>query len=142
MDDDWTSFCDVGSSFAGVTLSQSEYLRVETAYLEAALAFLDEDQAPDLRVVGLEIRNDRLNATIDGSILARADLISVCRSVLREEFWCKLEAAERFVHFGRDYYMYVGVVNSCENAILRTTGLGLFVEEFHSPYLIGEEEGA
>jgi hypothetical protein len=140
--DDWTSFSDVGRSFCCVTLSRDEYLRVESAYVEAASAFLAEDRAPELRVVGLEIRDDRPSAAVEGSVVARADFDSVCRSVLRGEFWCKFEADRRFVHFGWDYYMYVGVMNPCERSILRATALGLFVEDFTSPYLLVDEEKA
>ncbi len=140
LKDEWTSFSDVGRSFDGLILSQDEYLRVESAYVEAASAFLAEDRAPGLRVVGLEIRDDRPSAPVEGSVITQADFPSVCRSVLRREFWCKLEADDRFVHFGWDYYMYVGVVNPCERSILRAEALGLFVEDFESPYLLADEE--
>lgn len=131
--DDWTSFRDVGRSFDGVKLSHDEYLRVESAYVDAASAFLAEDRAPELRVVGLECVH-RPGALVEGAVVARADFASVCRAVLREEFWCKLEADDRFVHFGWDYYMYVGVMNPCDGSISRAEALGLFVEDFESPY--------
>lgn len=138
--EEWTSFSDVGRSFCSVALSQEEYLRVESAYVEAAASFLAEDQAPELRVFGLEIRGDRPSAPIEGALVARANLAAVCRSVLRGEIWCKLEADGRFVHFGWDYYMYIGVMRPCEDAISRARSLGLFVEEFESPYLVVDEE--
>jgi len=133
--DEWTSFSDVGRSFSGTTLSREEYLRVESAYVEAAAAFLAEDRAPELRVVGLEIRGDRPTAPVEGSHVARGAFAGVCQSILRDEFWCKLEADGRFVHFGWDFYMYVGVLNPCERAIVRAKSLGLFVETFESPYI-------
>jgi hypothetical protein len=133
--DEWTSFSDVGRSFSGTTLSREEYLRVESAYVEAAEAFLAEDRAPELRVVGLEIRGARLSVPAEGSHVARGAFAGICRSILRDEFWCKLEADGRFVHFGWDYYMYVGVLHPCEGAISRAKSLGLFVETFESPYI-------
>jgi hypothetical protein len=139
--DEWTSFSDVGRSFCGLTLSREEYLRVESAYVEAAASFLAEDQAPELRVVGLEIRGDHPSAPVEGSLVAQGDLAAVCRSILRGEFWCKLEADGRFVHFGWDYYMYLGVTRPCERAISKAKSLGLFVEDFASPYLDDEEKG-
>lgn len=39
-----------------------------------------------------------------------------------------------FVHFGYDYYMYVGVETPCPQAQRLAAQLGLFVEEMRSPY--------
>lgn len=139
--EEWTSFSDVGRSFSGTTLSREDYLRVESAYVDAAAAFLAEDRSPELRVVGLEIRGDHPGVPAEGSLTTREDFPSICRSILRGDFWCKLEADGRFVHFGWDYYMYVGVLHPCESAISKAKSLGLFVEDFDSPYLIDEKEG-
>ena len=54
--------------------------------------------------------------------------------VLREELWCRLEGDRGFVHFGFDYYMYVGVASACPEAQRLAAQLGLFVEEMRSPY--------
>jgi hypothetical protein len=54
---------------------------------------------------------------------------------LREEFWCRLETEDRFLHFGYDYYMYVGVKTTCSASITFAREVGLFVEQFDSPYL-------
>jgi hypothetical protein len=131
---EWTRFCQIGDSFDGVTLTSSEYLRVESSYIETASLFLAEDHAPDLHAVSLEILADRPNAPAEGSTVADRDFAAACRSVLREEFWCKFEAEGRFVHFGSDYYMYIGVRSRCDKAIEKAEALGLFVEEFDSPY--------
>jgi hypothetical protein len=68
---------------------------------------------------------------LDSVIVAR-----IVRLVLRELIWCKLEAnAGLYFHFGWDYYMYcVGVELTTENCNA-ITAIGLFVEEFPSPYL-------
>lgn len=56
------------------------------------------------------------------------------RRLLREEFWCRLEADEGFVHVGYDFNLYVGVALPCPAAEDLAHGLGLFVEPFTSPY--------
>ena len=62
-----------------------------------------------------------------------ADLI---RLNLRELTWCKLQEADKFyLHFGWDYYIYVGGTNPSLRAIQGTTQSGLFVEAKASPYL-------
>ena len=131
--DDWTMFRDIGSAFGGAILSKTEYLRVESSYVEAATAFLTEDRSPELKVANLEIRTDLPTVPAEGSLVSWSDFGSVCRSVLREEFWCMLQAEERYVHFGWDYYMYIGVVSPCEKTIEKARALGLFVEECASP---------
>lgn len=133
--DEWTSVKDVGRSFADGVLTREEYERVENAYVGAALAFLDEAGLTSLRVEGLEnTRGERLLFRND-SILPLTHVGDVIRRVLREEFWCRLEGVDGFVHFGWDYYMYIGVPHPCPKARERTVELGLYVEESDSPYI-------
>jgi hypothetical protein len=57
------------------------------------------------------------------------------RMVLREQFWGKFVwQSEAYLHFGWDYYLYVGVPNSCPKSIFYAEGQGLFVEPFIFPY--------
>jgi hypothetical protein len=41
---------------------------------------------------------------------------------------------EGFIHFGWDYYMYIGVPHPCASAQARPIELGLYVEKSASPY--------
>lgn len=132
---DWTSFDDVGSSHGGAVLSKEEYLRVESAYIDIAKQFIVEDGSPSLQAVNVENSGAAASAPNEGSLISGGDLPAVCRSILRGEFWCKLETDERFLHFGYDYYMYVGVKSECLSSIAAATAPGLFVERFESPYI-------
>ncbi|MFQ5548957.1 MAG: RNA-binding protein, partial [Woeseia sp.] len=63
------------------------------------------------------------------------DLLNAMRDVLRERYWARFEDEQgRFVHFGWDYYMYVGVTCECPRAEEAASKRGLFVEAFRSPY--------
>jgi hypothetical protein len=64
----------------------------------------------------------------------------IIRRILREEFRCRLEGGEGFIHFGWDYYMYIGVPHPCPTARVRAADLGLYIEEFASPYVEGENK--
>ena len=130
---EWTSFSDIGRSGA-VTLTEEDYVRVESAYIDMAKKFIAEDGGSALRVIGIENRGGFTEAPIEGALISVAELPAVCRSILREEFWCRLEADDRFLHFGYDYYMYVGVKSECAAAVAAAAALGLFVERFDSPY--------
>ncbi|WP_422658085.1 FHA domain-containing protein [Paenibacillus sp. EC2-1] len=45
-----------------------------------------------------------------------------------------------YVHFGYDYYMYIGISKECKDAIDSIQASGLFVEECESPYYKEDEE--
>jgi hypothetical protein len=134
MRDEWTSFCDIGRSFNGVELTRSEYQRVEDAYIIAAVGFLGEAGISQLTVQGME-KDDGLSLTFnEGEPLTIEQVRDVLRRLLRVEFWCRLEAADGYIHVGYDYYMYVGVPRACPASRQHAEELGLYVEDFSSPY--------
>ena len=132
--DDWTSVKDVGRAFGGVVLTDAEYRRVERAYIDSAVAFLREGGLNSLTVKGLENPKEVALEVDEGSVLSLERLGDVIRKILREEFWCRLECSDGFAHFGWDYYMYIGVPHRCPKAEHLAEGLGLYPEEFASPY--------
>lgn len=127
-------FSQIGQTFRGVALTEQEYKRVENAYVKVALAFLSESGIAALRVVGLENSRRQLLEFAEGSVLSLEKLPEVFGRILRNKFWCRLQADNGFVHFGWDYYMYVGVPHRCPAAEQTASELGLYVEEFTSPY--------
>jgi hypothetical protein len=131
---EWTSVADIGRSFAGVILTGEEYGRVEQAYASAALAFLGEAGLTELRIEGFENPRGLHMAFDEGTVLSLEHVGEIVGRILREEFWCRLEGDRGFLHFGWDFYMYVGVPHPCLSAQARAVELGLYVEEFLSPY--------
>ena len=99
-----------------------------------SIEFLRSTGISALRVVGLEnARRHRLEFA-EGSVLTLEKLSDVFGRVFREEFWCRFQADDGFVHFGWDYYMYIGVPHRCPAAEQMANELGLYVEDFVSPY--------
>ncbi len=76
----------------------------------------------------------------DDEGLRPEDWIEAWRGVLQEKYWCRFASANCFVHFGYDFYMYVGVPIACDNAIELARRAGLFAEVFQSPYHRKREE--
>ena len=140
MADEWTSYSDIGRSFGGVILTEHEYKRVEDAYIDAAVAFLTEANLTSITVQGLENRRKQYLAVHEGSVLTLEEAGAVIRAVLREEFWCRLQNERGYVHFGWDYYMYLGTPDRCPAAEQKAAALGLYVEEFESPYRYSSNE--
>ncbi len=136
----WTSISDIGSTFGGRTLSEREYLETEAKYLAALAEFIRLADVASLRVEGLEIYDDSpwWGALREGEELSADRAVELARSILREDsVWCRLAHDDFFVHFGYDYYLYVGISNPADSAVENARRAGLHVDEFESPYLDG-----
>lgn len=133
--DEWTSIRDIGRVFSGEVLTQLDYRQIEDAYAGSAVAFLREAEIQSLAVRGLENHLGTPLQFAEGAALSVSEIGAVIRRLLREEFRCRLEGTEAFIHIGWDYYMYFGVPSSCAGAQALAEKLGLFVEPFVSPYL-------
>jgi hypothetical protein len=125
--DEWTSYSDVGD-----LVSLEEYLATEKAYVDAAVALLRESGVDALQAVGVENHRGAASAPAEGATLREAEWPAAFRSVLREDWWCRFECPTGFVHFGYDYYMYVGVRRPEGASIPELSRL--FVEPCTSPY--------
>lgn len=132
--EDWCLYSQIGSFFGGILLTEDEYLRVESAYVATALDFFSEAGHPDIFAMGVEDCKKR-GAPPDGSMVSLDLLPVLCRAMLREEYWLRIEGADFFIHFGWDFYMYLGASTPCERSLNRARSLGLFPEPFLSPYL-------
>jgi hypothetical protein len=132
--DDWTMFRQVGESFSGVVLTVAEYERVEMVYADSAIAFLREAGLLSMTVADLENSKGSQLSFRNGSNLSLDEVADVIRRMLQEKLWCRLEGKDAFVHIGRDYYMYIGLPHRSIIAEQKAIELGLFVEEFVSPY--------
>lgn len=136
--DDWTSYSDIGRIYNGAQLSESEYLAIESAYLLSVEEFLREAGIESLQLRGLENNRHRaLPQFIQPlAMLSVPQCVEFARIALREVAWGMLAAPGRaYVHFGYDYYMYLGLPSKCPNAISAAQDRGLFVESCRSPYL-------
>jgi hypothetical protein len=137
---EWTMFRQIGQTFSGVVLTSDEYESVEEAHIQAALSFLRESGLLSMRVAGLENHRMQPLDFQNDSVLPLERIGAIIRQILREEYWCRLEGSDGFLHFGWDYDMYIGVPHLCPTARARATKLGLFVEEFASPYVEHEAQ--
>ncbi|MCY0987151.1 hypothetical protein OV203_08450 [Nannocystis sp. ILAH1] len=132
--EEWTSHGDIGKVFDGAELTLAEYLVVEARYLELLDKFLGWGRVKKLKVCGMEVndraslqrcRGDAKQGLSEGVWLEKAEILEVARLALREVLWCRLEGQEFYVHFGYDFYMYIGGVALMGDPPAVT---GLFVE--------------
>jgi hypothetical protein len=134
LKEDWSSVSDIGRTYSGAMLSPERYKAIESAYTDAVLHFLEEANVDFLNALGVENHSGADGAPQEGSQVKREDIPVVVGAMLREEFWCRLESTKAFVHVGYDYYMYLGVLDECQNSVKFAHQHGLFVESFISPY--------
>jgi len=130
--EEWTSISDIGKN-----VTKSEYEKIECAYIDSALEFLEEQGISQLYIEGIENSSeiDEPNIQLnEGALLKESDLRVVMKSILREKYWAKLVNKNTYIHFGYDYYMYIGIPNEPKCSIGSAESRGLFVEEFASPY--------
>jgi len=147
--EDWTFFAQIDRFFNGKQLTYGEYVSVENAYIRSVLRFLKDAGLNSLRISELSVPNHALSS--DGkfqdiqlqpeliqnkSLVGLDQLEDVIKLNLREVIWCKLQETDKFyLHFGWDYYIYIGSTSSSSRAIRDTTQDGLYVEVKTSPYL-------
>lgn len=137
IDDEWTSYSDIGS-----IISEEGYLQTEENYIQAIFSFMNEINAENLYLNALELKSDELkkqnafefiSAMWVGRRVSKQEIRELAKLTLREAIWCKLGFRKDFsVHFGYDYYMYMGTKDDCGDARFEIEKSGLFVEEYHS----------
>ncbi|GGO05872.1 DUF7683 domain-containing protein [Saccharibacillus kuerlensis] len=147
LKDEWTCPSEIGKVFDGKQFTLEEYLNVENAYVATVFSFIKEIGLDLVRVINptklLSNNNDRLfEPKFEQIHLYEDQLIDIslvpdiCRMVLRNIIGCKLVRKDKFyVHFGWDYYMYIGSMLPSEETIRLAKSNGLYVEEDVSPYL-------
>jgi len=130
---EWTDFSDIGKKFDGVELTLDMYLEVENAYISVAISVIKKMNISHVTVRQLEKYTDFCQVQNNQKITLD-ELGDVIKGVLRNRFWCKFVAENCFIHFGYDFYMYVGCSISKEEIEEIALEKGLFTEEMKSPY--------
>ena len=132
VEDEWTSFFDIGKVFGGVELSKDMYLSTERAYVDCCVDLIEKAQISSLVVEQLECYTEGLY--IPQIISNTEEIRAVVTACLREQCWLKLTSEDFFIHFGYDYYMYIGSVLPTETVEKTAAQHGLYCELHPSPY--------
>lgn len=140
--DEWTSVSDVGKVYDGKVFEWKEYLRIENLYLNAIQLIAKLNMVSFFEISNLELLQDPgilpYNIT-DHSTVNLESALAISQKVLREELWCKLLHNKMIIHFGYDYYMYIGSAQHSSSVLKKILDMGLFVEEKLSPYFCNED---
>ena len=149
----WTCYSDVGQTFDGEVLTIEECLRVESAYISAAIKLFEESGLPYLRLTRIETHEwqkeerliegyslyDPVFETIDfteDAIVLPKDMPTVLQMIFRGFAFASLEWRDKFyIHIGEEFYMYIGTHKADEGIIDAIHSTGLYIERnYPSPY--------
>ena len=138
---EWTGISDVGRNYDGREFTMSAYEQAEQEHIAFLCALAERDGAFPLTVCGCEAHGSQ-HPWRDGQQITRDDLPAIVRDILREECWCMLQGRDFFLHFGYDYYMYVGCSFTQEGITALAAEHALFAEPMVSPYHPDQAEDA
>lgn len=148
LNNEWSMYAEIGEMFDNILFHFKEYERIEDLYIKAIDLFMTCHKISALQVSTLE-KNRKLTKDIHNNAnmirlfhsvkvddwIQQTDIQDFCKLILRDKLWCKLKYNRKmFVHFGWDFYMYIGSSLLCDKTIAMIGKSGLFVEEFKSPY--------
>lgn len=129
--DDWTDYSDVGKCFSGYVLTAEEYYRVENNYIMMCIDVWERQGCPTVHVENVE--NDCF-MDVPKTLNDKAELSRIIKGILENQFWAKLVGNNFFIHFGWDFYMYIGT--KLEQSVMSNLALShhLFCDVMDSPY--------
>lgn len=137
--DEWISFSDIGKEFFDGTLTLDEYERIEEAYITTIFSFMACANIEKLKLTAVWNGHNYKEPDFqfkNGVEYSGEKLRRVIQLTLRDVIGCHLVSEPNmFVHFGHDYYMYIGTNKLCSGALSIAEDSGLYPEEFKSPHL-------
>ena len=131
--EEWTGISDVGTVYDGRPFTMTDYEQAEQRHIDFLCALAAREDAFPLMIDSLEDRRE--STPWQNHQLIHPDTLPLLvREILRGECWCRLTAPDFFIHFGWDYYMYVGCTHTTEAIASLATVYHLYVESMISPY--------
>lgn len=131
--DEWTSFSDIVKNEAKYGKCIVEYYKIENSYIDTIIDMLSHNKNRFLRIRAYECYSDDVTWK-NHQKLSITSVIHFARDCLREKCWGKMYGKRIEIHFGYDYYMYIGVCqrNTYVEEIVKKHNL--YVECIKSPY--------
>lgn len=131
--DEWTSMSDIGKKFEDSMLQPEEYLDVENRYIQCCMDVMKAAGIKKLSVSNPEIYYNKV--VLPKTVCEEGEMREIIKWCLREMCWAKLKSKHFFIHFGYDYYMYIGTELPITTVLNIAQSCSLFCESMHSPYL-------
>ena len=107
----WTSYSDIGKTFADGFLSEQEYLKVEKEYTNFIYDLFSEFKIKNIKILKQEPENVFKKTAFD---INDKWLYTLIQKNIREEFWCKFKAEQFEFYMGYDFYLHIDFKNDIE----------------------------
>lgn len=133
MKDEWTSISDIGKLFNGKIFTSEEYKAIESSYISCIHTIILEANIKKCTIKNFE--NYSETAWENNQIIYGNQIVLFIIDCLRENCWGKLQGSNFYIHFGYDYYVYIGTLLDLGQIISITSKNGLFCENMVSPYI-------
>ena len=131
--DEWTSYSDVGKVYNGEIFTYEKYVAVEKSLIGSIKELVVVAEIKVLQIAELEDYN-KISTLCNGQNIELKNIEFFVTDCHREKYWCKLNGDNFFIHFGYDYYCYVGCNLSNNYTAEMAHRYNLFCENMVSPY--------
>lgn len=126
---EWTSFYD----YDNPKFSRQNYYLTENAYIYIINKFIELNNSSTFKICAVENKRFKIPYRKVCNDVLMVEFIS--KQVLRQKFWCKIESDNMFIHFGYDYYMYIGSKSELNETVINFGGINIYLEKIkESPY--------
>ncbi len=129
---EWTSISDIGKIFDSGVLSYAQYKKVEQAYIDCCIELVQHAGILEFSVCCPEYYD--MSIQFPQVVSSETDIRHIIMCCLQEKCWLKLESEAFYIHFGYDYYMYIGTNLPCTLVEEVSQNYKLFCEKIPSPY--------
>lgn len=131
---EWTDYSDIGKTFHGETLTEEAYLLVETQYITTAQCLFENTCREEISIANLQKYQSDL-PWANHQMIGKTQLAEIMRDCFRNKCWCRLYGENFYIHFGYDFYMYIGCTVPYDEVQKICNANQLYVIEQESPYL-------
>lgn len=133
--EEWTSYYDIGDIFGCKIFTKEQYYRIEDAYINCIDEITNILQLQEFIIHNYENYLNNKLLWKNNQIIKKEKLRQLIQDCLREKCWCKITANHFFLHFGYDYYIYVGCIIDSLKISEICNKYGLYGEIINSPYI-------
>jgi hypothetical protein len=91
---------------------------------------LEIEEFPDLYNANMYNLYENIS---EESLVHQKDVGDLSRLILRNNLWCRLNHPRMYLHFGHDFYMFIGCEMECVKLRNNIQSSGLFIEDWISP---------
>ena len=124
---------DVEDKFIEVYTSIFSENKIEKMIINSLALYLDDEDADYIEKRSFDLNLNDLSWLTDKSEISGKQIEDVLKLLLRGLIWCKLDWEIVYLHYGDDYYTYIGGVEISDELINNAKKSNIYIEICDSP---------